>query len=200
MTTRKLQLTPLQSVQKRALDIALSLFILLLLFPMFLLIAALIKIGSPGPVMYRRRRYASDGREIAIYRFRTMRVTEDGYAIVMQAARTDDRLTRLGSFLRRTGLDELPSLVNVVRGDMSLVGPRPKHIGEYERYKSFVDVIPHTKPGITFVSRGLDFSSTTTMHDLYGQEKEYLEKWSIWLDLATIARTAVLAFSSRNAY
>ncbi|MEA3134459.1 MAG: hypothetical protein QOG17_2305, partial [Gammaproteobacteria bacterium] len=113
-----------RGVAKRLTDIGLTMLILLLLLPLLALVAIMVKVSSPGPIIFKQRRYGLDGREIAVYKFRTMRVTEDG-AHIRQASRSDSRITRIGAILRRSSLDELPQLINVLQGRMSLVGPRP---------------------------------------------------------------------------
>src|ERR1700736_4892860 len=124
-----------RGVTKRLTDIGLSIMILLGLLPLLLLIAVLVKYSSPGPVIFKQRRYGLDGREIAVSTFRTMSVTEDGEQI-RQASRTDSRITRIGAMLRRSSLDELPQLINVLQGRMSLVGPRPHAVAHNEEYRN----------------------------------------------------------------
>src|SRR5208282_2382975 len=111
-------------VAKRLTDVGFSLLILMLLLPLLVMIGILVKVSSSGPIIFKQRRYGLDGREIAVYKFRTMRVTEDG-AQVRQASKFDSRITRVGAVLRRSSLDELPQLINVLQGWVSLVGPRP---------------------------------------------------------------------------
>jgi putative colanic acid biosynthesis UDP-glucose lipid carrier transferase len=126
-----------RGVAKRLTDIGLSLLILLLLLPLLALVAILVKTSSPGAIIFKQRRYGLDGKEIAVYKFRTMRVTEDG-AQIRQASRTDTRITRIGGVLRRTSLDELPQLINVLQGRMSLVGPRPHAVAHNEEYRKLI--------------------------------------------------------------
>ena len=126
-----------RGVTKRLTDIVLSVLILLLLLPLLALVAMLVKVSSPGPVIFKQRRYGLDGREIAVYKFRTMTVTEDG-AQIRQASKTDDRITRIGAILRRSSLDELPQLINVLQGRMSLVGPRPHAVAHNEEYRKLI--------------------------------------------------------------
>src|ERR1700761_2198710 len=126
-----------RGVAKRLTDIVLSVAILLLLLPLLAIIALLVKYSSPGPVIFKQRRYGLDGREIAVYKFRTMSVTEDGESI-RQASRTDTRITPVGALLRRSSLDELPQLINVLQGRMSLVGPRPHAVAHNEEYRKLI--------------------------------------------------------------
>src|ERR1700733_261651 len=123
-----------RGVAKRITDIVLSVTIGLLFLPLLLLIAVMVKASSPGPIIFKQRRYGLDGREIAVYKFRTMRVTEDG-AQIRQASKTDSRITRVGGVLRRSSMDELPQLINVLQGRMSLVGPRPHAVAHNEEYR-----------------------------------------------------------------
>ena len=114
-----------------------SLLILTLISPVLLVIAIAVKLGSPGPVIFKQRRYGLDGKEILVYKFRSMTVTEDG-ATIRQAQKNDQRITRLGAFLRKTSLDELPQFVNVLQGRMSIVGPRPHAVAHNELYRSLM--------------------------------------------------------------
>ncbi|HSQ03081.1 MAG TPA: undecaprenyl-phosphate glucose phosphotransferase, partial [Burkholderiales bacterium] len=136
---------------KRLSDVLLATFILLLISPLMLAIAAAVKLTSPGPVLFKQRRYGADGREIIVYKFRSMTVCEDGEQI-QQATKNDQRTTPLGAFLRRTSLDELPQFINVLQGRMSVVGPRPHAIAHNELYRRLIKgyMVRHkVKPGIT---------------------------------------------------
>jgi putative colanic acid biosynthesis UDP-glucose lipid carrier transferase len=136
---------------KRASDVVFSLLILTTISPVLLVIAALVKLGSPGPVIFRQRRYGLNGEEIIVYKFRSMTVCEDG-GNVPQAQRNDKRITPLGAFLRRTSLDELPQFINVLQGRMSIVGPRPHAVSHNELYRKLIRgyMVRHkVKPGIT---------------------------------------------------
>ena len=136
---------------KRASDIILSLLILALISPLLLLIAMVIRFDSPGPIIFKQRRYGLDGEEILVYKFRSMRVCEDGDTI-RQAQKDDARITRVGAFLRTNSLDELPQFINVLQGRMSIVGPRPHAVAHNEIYRNLIKgyMIRHkVKPGIT---------------------------------------------------
>ena len=136
---------------KRASDIVLATLILILISPILLAIAAGVKLTSPGPALFRQRRYGLDGREIVVYKFRSMTVAEDG-AVVKQATKNDSRVTPFGAFLRRTSLDELPQFINVLQGRMSIVGPRPHAVAHNEMYRKLVKsyMVRHkVRPGIT---------------------------------------------------
>jgi len=179
---------------------------LLLLSPVLLAIALAVRASSPGPIIFRQRRYGLDGREIIVYKFRTMTVTEDGERIV-QAKRDDQRITRIGRFLRRYSLDELPQLVNVVQGRMSLIGPRPHAVAHNEEYRRLIKgyMVRHkVLPGITGLAqvsgcRG-ETSTLEEMQARIGFDLEYLRRWSISLDLKILFRTAMQLLTDRKAY
>jgi len=191
---------------KRLEDFVLScLFLLIAALPM-LLIAVAVKATSPGPVFFRQRRYGMDGKQISVWKFRTMSVCEDG-PNVPQAKRCDPRVTRIGAFLRRTSLDELPQFFNVFFGDMSIVGPRPHAVAHNELYRKQIKgyMLRHkVRPGITGWAQINGWRGETD--DLYKMEKRvehdlwYIRNWSLWLDLKIIVLTAVHGFVGRNAY
>jgi putative colanic acid biosynthesis UDP-glucose lipid carrier transferase len=191
---------------KRAMDVSIALLALLLLSPILLAISIAVRASSPGPVIFRQRRYGLDGREIIVYKFRTMTVTEDGERIV-QAKRDDERITRVGRFLRRYSLDELPQLVNVVQGRMSLIGPRPHAVAHNEQYRRLIKgyMVRHkVLPGITGLAqvsgcRG-ETSTLEEMQARIGFDLEYLRRWSISLDLKILFRTAMQLLTDRKAY
>ena len=195
-----------RGVAKRLTDLGLSLLILLLLLPLLALVAVMVKMSSPGPIIFKQRRYGLDGREIAVYKFRTMRVTEDG-AEIRQASRTDSRITRIGGVLRRTSLDELPQLINVLQGRMSLVGPRPHAVAHNEEYRKLIKgyMVRHkVLPGITGLAqvngcRG----ETTELKDMEARvnfDLDYLRRWSPMLDIKIILLTVVRVFRDDKAY
>jgi putative colanic acid biosynthesis UDP-glucose lipid carrier transferase len=191
---------------KRASDIILSLLILMLIAPLLLLIAIAIKLDSPGPIIFKQRRYGLDGEEILVYKFRSMRVCEDGDTI-RQAQKGDARITRTGAFLRKNSLDELPQFVNVLQGRMSIVGPRPHAVAHNEIYRNLIKgyMIRHkVKPGITGwaqvngyrgETRTLDKMQARIDHDL-----DYLRNWSLRLDLHIILKTILVILKDRAAY
>lgn len=195
-----------RGVAKRLTDISLSVLILLALLPLLLLIAILVKVTSPGPVIFKQRRYGLDGREIGVYKFRTMSVTEDG-ARITQASRTDSRITRIGAILRRTSLDELPQLINVLQGRMSLVGPRPHAVAHNEEYRKLIKgyMMRHkVLPGITGLAqvngcRG-ETSQLEDMQARVNYDLDYLRRWSPMLDVKIILLTAIKVFRDDKAY
>jgi putative colanic acid biosysnthesis UDP-glucose lipid carrier transferase len=195
-----------RGVTKRLTDIALSVVILLLFLPLLLLIAVLVKISSPGPVIFKQRRYGLDGQEIAVYKFRTMSVTEDGDE-VRQASKSDSRITRIGGILRRASLDELPQLINVLQGRMSLVGPRPHAVAHNEEYRKLIKgyMVRHkVLPGITGLAqvngcRG-ETSQLEEMEARVNYDLDYLRRWTPMLDIKIILLTAVRIFRDDKAY
>jgi putative colanic acid biosynthesis UDP-glucose lipid carrier transferase len=191
---------------KRSSDIALSLFILLLISPLLLAIAIGVKLSSPGPILFKQRRYGLDGRKIVVYKFRSMTVAEDG-DVVRQATRNDSRITRFGAFLRRTSLDELPQFINVLQGRMSVVGPRPHAVAHNEMYRKLIRgyMIRHkVRPGITGLAQVMGFrGETDTVEKMKGRiehDLQYLRNWSLVLDLQIILKTVVVVLGGRNAY
>ncbi len=158
-------------------------------------IAAAIKWSSPGPVFFRQRRYGLDGRSVRVWKFRTMTVCEDGDH-VKQAQRDDDRVTRVGAFLRKTSLDELPQLFNVLAGNMSLVGPRPHALAHNEQYRKLIlgYMLRHkVKPGITGLAQVSGFRGETDtlekMEKRIEYDHRYIREWSVWLDIKILFKT-----------
>lgn len=191
---------------KKIQDLVLGSLILLIIAAPMLLIAIGVKLTSKGPVFFRQRRYGIDGKEITILKFRTMTVTQDG-ADVPQAQKNDSRLTPIGGFLRRHSLDELPQFINVVRGEMSIVGPRPHAIAHNELYRKRVTgyMLRHkVKPGITGWAQINGWRGETS--DLYRMEKRvehdlwYIRNWSFALDMKIIFLSVFRGFASPNAY
>jgi putative colanic acid biosynthesis UDP-glucose lipid carrier transferase len=170
------------------------------------IIALLIKLTSRGPIIFKQRRYGLDGREIKIYKFRSMTVSEDG-ATVQQATKQDGRITPLGKYLRRYSLDELPQIFNVLHGSMSLVGPRPHAVAHNEQYRKLIKgyMVRHkVRPGITGLAqvngcRG----ETARLEEMQARvdfDLEYLRNWSPTLDLKILVRTVLLLLRDTRAY
>jgi putative colanic acid biosysnthesis UDP-glucose lipid carrier transferase len=195
-----------RGVAKRVTDVGFSAIILLLLLPLLVLIALVVKFSSPGPIIFKQRRYGLDGREIAVYKFRTMRVTEDGEQI-RQASKFDTRITRFGGVLRRSSMDELPQLINVLQGRMSLVGPRPHAVAHNEEYRKLIKgyMVRHkVLPGITGLAqvngcRG-ETSKLEEMEARVNYDLDYLRHWSPMLDIKIILMTVVKVFRDDKAY
>jgi putative colanic acid biosynthesis UDP-glucose lipid carrier transferase len=191
---------------KRASDIVLATAILVMIAPLMLAIAAGVKLSSPGPALFRQRRYGLDGREIVVYKFRSMTVLEDGN-VIRQATRGDNRVTRFGSFLRSTSLDELPQFINVLQGRMSVVGPRPHAVAHNEMYRKVIRgyMIRHkVKPGITGLAQVNGMRGETDSIDKMEMRIEYdlayLRSWSLWLDLKIVLKTIVVVLKRQNAH
>lgn len=192
---------------KRLEDIVLGTLILLAVSP-FLMVAALgVKLTSPGPLFFKQRRHGLDGREIVVYKLRTMHVMEDGAAVV-QATRKDPRVTAFGSFLRRASLDELPQFINVLQGRMSIVGPRPHAVAHNETYAKVIEgyAVRHkVKPGITGLAqvngyRG-EIDSVEKMRKRVEYDIDYVRNWSLALDIVIIIRTAfIIVRGDRHAF
>jgi putative colanic acid biosysnthesis UDP-glucose lipid carrier transferase len=196
----------IDGLAKQVSDVVLgSLFLLLAAVPMAL-ISLGIKLTSPGPVFFRQKRYGLDGQEIRIWKFRTMNVCEDGPSVV-QAKPSDPRVTWLGAILRKTSLDELPQLFNVLSGDMSLVGPRPHASVQNEEYRSQIDgyMLRHkVKPGITGLAQINGWRGATDSPEKMRKRIEcdlfYIREWSLWLDITILFRTVFVVLSAKNAY
>jgi len=195
-----------RGVSKRLTDLVLASAILIPALPLMGVIALLVKRTSPGPVLFKQRRYGLDGHEILVYKFRTMTVTEDGDS-VRQATATDSRITPLGRYLRRYSLDELPQLFNVIQGRMSLVGPRPHAVAHNEEYRKLIKgyMVRHkVPPGITGLAqingcRG-ETARVEEMRARVEYDLEYLRRWTPLLDLKILALTAVRLLRDEKAY
>jgi Undecaprenyl-phosphate glucose phosphotransferase len=204
LTRRPLSL--LQRIEKRIFDTLLASLALILLSPLLAIVALLIRLDSPGPVFFLQRRYGFNQEPFRIVKFRSMTTMEDNSRLV-SATRFDPRVTRIGAFLRRTSIDELPQLLNVLAGDMSLVGPRPHALAHDQRYESRIAQYArrhNVKPGITGWAQvcGLrgeidteDKMRRRVEHDLY-----YVDNWSLWLDLKIMAMTVFSSKTHTGAY
>ncbi len=193
-------------VAKRICDVALASMALGAAALPMMVVAALIKLTSRGPVFFRQRRYGLDGREILVWKFRSMRVADNG-PIVKQATRGDSRITPLGRFLRKSSLDELPQLFNVLEGNMSLVGPRPHATAHNEQYRRLIPgyMLRHkVKPGITGLAQVLGWRGETDTLDKMSNriqcDLEYIREWSLWMDLKILFKTVFVVFKQENAY
>ena len=187
-------------------DYVIGAMCLVLALPAMAVIAVAIKLDSEGPVFFRQRRHGYNHRVIEVLKFRTMRVLEDGES-VRQATKNDSRVTRVGAFLRRTSLDELPQFWNVIRGEMSVVGPRPHAIAHNTYYGKLIEKYANrhrVKPGITGWAQVHGFRGETTDPDMMAKrvryDLEYIENWSIWLDLKIFIMTPLFGIFRRSAY
>ena len=193
-------------IVKGSSDLIIASLILCLISPLLILLAIGVKLSSPGPVLFKQRRYGLDGHEIVVYKFRSMTVAEDGETVT-QAKVNDKRVTPFGKFIRKTSLDELPQFVNVLQGRMSIVGPRPHAIIHNEMYRKVIKgyMVRHkVKPGITGWaqvngSRG-ETETIERMKTRIDYDIEYLKKWSLGLDIKIILKTVLLIFKDAKAY
>jgi putative colanic acid biosynthesis UDP-glucose lipid carrier transferase len=195
-----------RGIVKRVSDCVIALTILVLTSPLLIAIALSIKLTTSGSVIFKQRRYGLDGREIIVYKFRTMNVSEDS-DVVQQATRNDARVTPIGAILRRFSLDELPQFINVLQGTMSVVGPRPHAIAHNEEYRRLIKgyMIRHkVNPGVTGLAQIRGFrGETRTVDDMRNRieaDLEYLRNWSLNLDLKIILRTILVMFTGNKAY
>jgi len=199
-------LSRLEQFSKRAIDLAVAIVSLVVLSPLMIVTAGAIAIQGGGPIVFRQRRMGFNNQVFSIYKFRTMRVTEDGPS-VSQARKNDSRVTPLGRILRRTSIDELPQLFNVLRGDMSIVGPRPHAVAHDDKYGLMIAEYAfrrHVKPGITGWAQVNGFRGETLRLEQMSKRVEldlwYINNWSLALDLHIMARTAFELARARNAY
>jgi putative colanic acid biosynthesis UDP-glucose lipid carrier transferase len=191
---------------KRLEDLVLASLILLLVSPLMLAIALGVKLSSPGPIIFRQRRYGLDGHEIIVYKFRTMKVCEDG-AQIKQATSDDRRVTWFGGLLRRTSLDELPQFFNVLQGTMSIVGPRPHAVAHNEYYRRLIPgyMLRHkVRPGLTGWAQVNGWrGETETLEKMEKRvefDLDYLHRWSLWFDLKIIWLTIFRSLKDSHAY
>jgi exopolysaccharide biosynthesis polyprenyl glycosylphosphotransferase len=194
---------PMRRKTKRAMDILISAALLLLLTPVFLSIAFCIRAESKGPALFRQRRGGLSGRPFTVYKFRTMCVMEDGEQIA-QARKHDSRITALGAFLRKTSMDELPQLLNVLKGDMSLVGPRPHAVAHDREFQERIPAYAHrfaVKPGITGLAQVRGFRGETLTHESLEArleaDLEYIRDWSLIGDVRLLVATLKVPLDKR---
>lgn len=198
--------TGIRGLAKRVSDIVLASLILLLVSPLMAAVAMGVRLSSPGPVIFSQRRYGLDGREIMVYKFRSMTVTEDGDKSYTQVTQGDSRVTRFGSLIRKTSLDELPQFINVLQGRMSIVGPRPHAIAVNEQYRKLISsyMIRHkVRPGITGWAQVNGYRGGDDLEHMKMRIKfdlEYLRNWSLPLDFFIILKTVVLVIKDSRAF
>ncbi len=201
--------TPIYGVDgwtKRIVDMLLASIALVLFCPIMLICAMAVKLSSPGPIFFLQKRFGLDGREFKVWKFRSMTVCENG-ADVKQATRNDPRVTKIGAILRKTSLDELPQLFNVIGGSMSLVGPRPLASAHNQQFRRLIPgfMLRHkVKPGITGLaqvsgSRG-ETDTPEKMQLRIALDHRYIREWSLWLDLKILLRTIAVVMRQENAY
>lgn len=188
---------------KRTVDVLLSLLGIIVVSPILLFTSVMIKLTSPGPILFKQIRVGLHRREFDMYKFRSMRVQTDEEEKVQWTTKEDPRKTKFGSFIRKTSIDELPQLFNVLKGDMSLIGPRPERPHFVEKFREEIPkymVKHHVRPGITGWAQVHGWRGDTSIkqrieHDIY-----YIENWSLWLDLKIIFLTIFKGFINKNAY
>lgn len=193
-------------LEKRLSDIVISIILLILLSPVMLILAVGVKLSSPGPIIFKQRRYGLDGHEILVYKFRSMTTCDNG-PVVQQATKNDNRITPFGAFIRKTSLDELPQFVNVLQGRMSIVGPRPHAVAHNETYRKLIKgyMVRHkVKPGITGWAQVSGYRGETETIDKMEKrieyDIEYLRNWSLKFDLWIIYKTVAVVLKDKNAY
>jgi exopolysaccharide biosynthesis polyprenyl glycosylphosphotransferase len=195
--------SPAYFLLKRVFDISFSLFMIAFTGPLILLIALAVKVSSPGPVLFRQERVGLNGVPFAMYKFRTMRVAGSAEADTKWTVRDDPRRTAVGSFLRKTSLDELPQFFNVLKGEMSVVGPRPERPHFVKR---FLEEVSHyesrhrLKVGITGWAQVNGWRGDTSIQKRFEFDLYYLQNWSFWFDLRIILLTALSGMFGKNAY
>lgn len=195
-----------QDPLKRAMDILVAGGALLFFAPLLVLVAILIKLESPGPVLFQQSRGGLNGQAFTIFKFRSMRCQENGSKVV-QAKRDDDRITTLGKIIRKTSIDELPQLINVLRGDMSIVGPRPHALAHDEQYGALIDNYHlrfRARPGLTGLAqiKGLrgGTGAVEAMAARIDADNEYIERWTIGGDVKILLMTVPHLLMAENAY
>src|SRR5207237_1013217 len=199
-------LTTTERAVKRMLDLTLAFIALVFFTPLLVLTAIAIRLDGPGAVIFRQSRKGFNGRPFVMFKFRTMTVQEDGDAVT-QATRHDSRVTSIGRLLRAASIDELPQLVNVVRGEMSLIGPRPHalaHDNYFEKVLEDYAFRHHVKPGMTGWAQAHGLRGATPTVELISQRVKldlwYINNWSLWLDLQILIKTFFEVLRKRNAY
>lgn len=201
--------TPLYGVDgwlKRVFDVVIATLGVVAISPILFTCMVLVKLSSPGPIFFRQKRYGLDGKEIWVWKFRSMRVCDNG-PVVKQATKEDPRITSIGKILRKTSLDELPQLFNVLEGTMSLVGPRPHASAHNEHYRKLIRgyMLRHkVRPGITGLAQVEGYRGETETLDKMQKrvdfDHRYIRDWSLWLDLKILIKTFFVVFKQENAY
>ena len=208
LTLSETPLTGVGKFLKAVEDKVLASIILLFILPILMMVAIAIKLDSAGPVFFRQKRTGWNGKTFSIWKFRSMQINQESMDVdtVKQAEKNDSRITKVGAFIRKTSLDELPQLFNVLNGDMSLVGPRPHAVQHDVLYSKRVDdyyARNNIKPGITGLAQVRGYRGETKEDDEMTKrieaDIEYINNWSVWLDLSILART-VFAFTGKGAY
>jgi exopolysaccharide biosynthesis polyprenyl glycosylphosphotransferase len=196
---------------KRSFDFIVAASLILLASPLILTIALLVKLDSPGPIFYKQERVGLRGRKFKVLKFRTMVINADQIQKELEAQnemkdgvlfkmKDDPRITRIGNFLRRYSLDELPQLFNILFGEMSLVGPRPLPVRDVQKFSEHHFIRHEVLPGITGLWQVSGRSDITSFEEVVGLDTFYMENWSLWLDLQILLRTAIVLLQKKGAY
>ncbi len=195
-----------QTMAKLFLDKCIAVSALIILSPLLIIVCLLIRLDSKGAIIFRQKRNGLHNREFFIWKFRTMRVMESGHN-AKQAQKNDSRITRVGNFLRKTSIDELPQLINILIGDMSIVGPRPHPVALNKKFTRLIDDYNKrtlVRPGLTGLAQINGYRGPTNtveqMQKRIDSDLEYTKKWSIWLDLKIIILTPYYGLFNKNAF
>jgi putative colanic acid biosynthesis UDP-glucose lipid carrier transferase len=195
-----------RGLAKRLIDIVISGLGIVLILPLLLGLALAVRLTSPGPAIFKQRRYGLDGKPITVYKFRSMTVTEDGESSYTQVSRNDARVTPIGAFMRKTSLDELPQLLNVLDGSMSIVGPRPHAVAVNEQYRRLIPgyMVRHkVKPGITGWAQVNGYRGGDDLESMRKRiefDLDYLDHWSLRFDLIILVKTMLMVWKDKQAY
>lgn len=189
----------LQKAIKRLIDIILSLIVFIVFFPVWIVVAILIKLTSPGPVFFLQDRPGQHKKIFKIYKFRTMKPGSERMIKGQEVMKDDDRVTTIGRFLRRTKIDEIPQVLNVLKGEMSLVGPRPERIASLEDYDDEISKRLNMRPGMTGLAQ-VSGNIYLDLEDRYKLDVYYVENYSLWLDVKIIIRTIGVVLFGEDKY
>lgn len=189
----------LQKSIKRLIDIILSFIVLIVFFPIWIIVAILIKLTSPGPIFFLQDRPGQYKEIFKVYKFRTMRPGSEKMIKGQEVMRDDDRITSIGKFLRRSKMDEIPQVLNVLKGEMSLVGPRPERIASLEEYDNEISKRLNMKPGMTGLAQ-VSGNIYLDLQDRYKFDVYYVENYSLWLDIKIIFRTIGVVLFGEDKY
>ncbi len=189
----------MQQIIKRLFDIVLSLLVLVLFLPIWLLVAILIKLTSKGPVFFLQRRPGKNKEIFEVYKFRTMKIGSEKMVKGQEVMKDDNRITSIGKFLRRTKIDEIPQVLNVLKGEMSLVGPRPERIASLEDYDEEISKRLNVRPGMTGLAQ-VSGNIYLDLQDRYKYDVYYVEHFTLWLDIKIIFRTIGVVLFGEEKY
>lgn len=189
----------MQTVIKRLIDIVLSLIVLIVFLPVWIIVAILIKATSTGPIFFLQDRPGQNKQIFKVYKFRTMKPGSDKMVKGQEVMKDDDRVTSVGKFLRRTKIDEIPQVLNVLKGEMSLVGPRPERVDSLEEYDDEISKRLNMKPGMTGLAQ-VSGNIYLALQDRYKFDVYYIEHYSLWLDIKIIFRTVGVVLFGEDRY